>query len=711
MANEKNDSTQWFLRIAGGTVFGPVSTKGLIVWAEQGRIVPGNEVSTDRENWMPAETVPELEMHWYVNAGAKTEGPFNRTAAESFLKSGKAPAGARLIHAKDVTPEPLARRDAAEPAAEIPAAPATESKPLPSGRHATVKAAEARGAADARDRRIAELEAALEKQRETIALARQASKTQAALEDERDELRHQMQELQAQMENFRANTDKDAQKRERKLDALKQEMSRLQEEQKSAHARPMLELVPESPPAASAAQAREALEELRRQFEDERSALERDAEVLRARIRELEAELALTTAAAEEERARTASLPVIDPELPQICDGLRKELTHAQSENKTLHAKTAKLDQQVAELASQIGQLETERRRLSDDREKLQRQLGMAMSEATDATNEATNGDLRTRIEQLEAVNNGLRTQLSQTDQALTAERAALAELLASSNERDLTARQRVQKLEQRQTELENQLKEVGTASERETKLAAESAAARTRIAELQGRLARLPETAATARPPEAADWLRQFATDELTALDKALHEERSSFNGFRDLSGARQESIQTRMQSLQRLLSGDYTDAHPRASTPGQRINGLDQTRFQSEIESMREAQQKESKQFEERETELRRRIRVLETEGSRLRSLQEATDMEGGKRMELMETIRRREQELAQERRNRDQEREQFQATQQALLRRAEELERIAGIAPEFHPTTTGKDAARPGKRLANFSSWLKK
>ena len=105
MSIQKNDSRQWFLRIAGGTVFGPVPLKSLVVWAEQGRIVPGNEVSPDRENWVKAETIPELEMKWFVDDGAgKTVGPFNRLAAESFLKSGKAPAGAKIVE----TPSPAA---------------------------------------------------------------------------------------------------------------------------------------------------------------------------------------------------------------------------------------------------------------------------------------------------------------------------------------------------------------------------------------------------------------------------------------------------------------------------------------------------------------------------------------------------------------------------------------------------------------------------
>jgi chromosome segregation ATPase len=654
MSNDKSDTRQWFLRIAGGAVFGPVATKGLIVWAEQGRIVPGNEVSNDRETWISAEAVPELEMKWYVNAGSKTEGPFNRVAAESFLRSGKAPEGARLVDAKDVDPAAVVDPKLPEEAEAEDANPAPEAapaKPAAPARPAAPRAApvEPDAAADAsKDRRIAELEAALEKQREASAQARQAAKAQAALEDERDELRKQNQDLQAQMESFRANAEKDTQKRERKLDALKQEVARLQQ--------------------------------------------------------------------AQEEAAGRAALlqPAVDPELKQACDALRKELAESQSDNQALRRRAGDLDQRVADLASQVGQLETERRKLAEERERLQQQLGVAMSEAADAVNATASAEMRRRIEQLEAVVEGLRNQLAQSEQTLAAERTSQAELLAASNERDLASRQRIEELEARLGESEKQSKELGTSSDRETRLNADLAAARTRIAELQARLARAPEGAAAerSRPAEAESWLRQYATDELTALDKALHEERRSFNGLRELSASRQEAIQARIQSVQRLLSGT-ADARARATTPGQRIAGIDQSRLQSEVVSMREAQVKEAKQFEEREAELMRRIRVLETEDARLRSLLEATDMESGKKFELMETIRRREQELAQERRTREQDREQFDSARQALQRRIEELERAAGIATES-PSEAGDTQAAPAAKprtLSTLGSWLKR
>ena len=84
--NEKEDTRQWFLRIGGETVFGPVSTQGLIVWAEQGRILPGHEVSTDRKKWLQAVSVDLLAMRWFVDDGeGELRGPLNRVAAEALI--------------------------------------------------------------------------------------------------------------------------------------------------------------------------------------------------------------------------------------------------------------------------------------------------------------------------------------------------------------------------------------------------------------------------------------------------------------------------------------------------------------------------------------------------------------------------------------------------------------------------------------------------
>lgn len=100
--NEKSGN-EWFLRIGGESVFGPVSREGLLLWAEQGRVLPGHEVSQDRKAWMDASAVDFLEMRWFVDDGqGELRGPLNRKAAEALLASGKLPAGSQIVSSDEV---------------------------------------------------------------------------------------------------------------------------------------------------------------------------------------------------------------------------------------------------------------------------------------------------------------------------------------------------------------------------------------------------------------------------------------------------------------------------------------------------------------------------------------------------------------------------------------------------------------------------------
>ena len=102
MTAEENDTRNWFLRISSGVVFGPVPTKALRLWAEQGRVQPGNEISADRKNWIPAQSLEELDMFWYLedNLGNLT-GPFNKRAAEKLIADGRVGEGTSIIHKDD----------------------------------------------------------------------------------------------------------------------------------------------------------------------------------------------------------------------------------------------------------------------------------------------------------------------------------------------------------------------------------------------------------------------------------------------------------------------------------------------------------------------------------------------------------------------------------------------------------------------------------
>jgi DNA repair exonuclease SbcCD ATPase subunit len=80
-------------------VYGPISLLTLCDWATQGRVVAGNDISTDGENWFAAEELPDLKMDWVVELkNGKKFGPFNLLAAPFLLQRGIIEPDAILIN-------------------------------------------------------------------------------------------------------------------------------------------------------------------------------------------------------------------------------------------------------------------------------------------------------------------------------------------------------------------------------------------------------------------------------------------------------------------------------------------------------------------------------------------------------------------------------------------------------------------------------------
>ena len=135
-------SEKWYLRTQDDT-FGPETRERLLEWAKMGRIQPGQEISSDGENWQPAVEVPFLDMRWSIDIGdGLPRGPFNKHAAEALLKSGRLPHGSKLVEVPPAyeteksEPEPPSATDETrnpnEPAAEAESAstPEPESTPI-----------------------------------------------------------------------------------------------------------------------------------------------------------------------------------------------------------------------------------------------------------------------------------------------------------------------------------------------------------------------------------------------------------------------------------------------------------------------------------------------------------------------------------------------------------------------------------------------------
>jgi flagellar motor protein MotB len=99
---------KWFLRKKDGSEYGPVSVGDLQRWSAQCRLVAGNAVSEDREEWTPVEDIPELEMHWMATrADGKEYGPFALCAVQELFSHNVLPAEAILVNRKTGENKPL----------------------------------------------------------------------------------------------------------------------------------------------------------------------------------------------------------------------------------------------------------------------------------------------------------------------------------------------------------------------------------------------------------------------------------------------------------------------------------------------------------------------------------------------------------------------------------------------------------------------------
>lgn len=89
------EDKNWYVRSADGGVYGPASRASLVAWAKEGRISPSSCVSHDAKNWIPAETLADLEMDWVVEvAPGRLFGPYNRDALVGLKKRGAIPENA-----------------------------------------------------------------------------------------------------------------------------------------------------------------------------------------------------------------------------------------------------------------------------------------------------------------------------------------------------------------------------------------------------------------------------------------------------------------------------------------------------------------------------------------------------------------------------------------------------------------------------------------
>jgi len=216
---------KWFVKVNDELVYGPVSLATLYEWAAKGDILPAKEVSSDRQHWVQAQSLPDLKMEWVVHRpDGESLGPFNLLALPHLVSRGAVEADATVRHVTDgkllpvqslLKPTVPPHQDMTGPAGPLP----PQQKPVSAAAHQALatsdEAGKRRAQVEAREREVAGRIAALER----AALAREEAlsrteaegrlqKQQAAAREQG--LKQQLQKLKQASEAARKEADDDA---------------------------------------------------------------------------------------------------------------------------------------------------------------------------------------------------------------------------------------------------------------------------------------------------------------------------------------------------------------------------------------------------------------------------------------------------------------------------------------------------------------------
>ena len=668
MAQQANNpEEQWFLRTGGDTVFGPVTSEGLVVWAEQGRVLPGHDVSSDRKKWIPAVSLPFLKMQWYVDDGAgELRGPLNRAAAEALVKSGKVSENAQIIAADEV--------DLTED---------SEEKVKP----AADKQANANQKEKVLTQRIQELELQLS-ERTQAETQNKTARSANQLTQERDTLAAKVAELETLCETLKRNAEKDLRAAEKRAEQLRSQNKKLETQLEEMNARLFLSPPEAEEPATvsddTAAAENKALQEKLQEvtitaaeIQEQLDAVKQERDQLQERLKVLETE---ETKLENEEVFDILKLEELHEELQAAKDdqtqlkevlaqktadyeALKAEVERLTEAAKTTEAKALERERRCGEITEHLNKarLEIVHWRDECDRREKEKHEAFSLSEAV----ERQYGDVLARTDQMkedfdrlhQAYDKSVEESKKAQAKALEAERE-LAELLSLSNTRD------TEYLE--------------------------------KIAELERFSSQSPEKIAQFYADQAA--LFQLLKRELEALGQEQESERQHLEGLKQLSSKRLEALQERKQAMTRQLGNSPADMT--------RLSAREQTtdpaaaRIRTEFDNLRFVHERDMRAAEEREREWVRKFRAAETEANRLRTLAREGERNSKELQELSEQLRQREHELAEERKVREAERAQAQANHLALIARLETLERTEKRETPEPP---------PEEEKSKFPQWM--
>ena len=727
MSEEETDTRSWFLRIASGVVFGPVPTKALRLWAEQGRVQPGNEISLDRKNWIPAPSLEELDIVWYLedNQGNLT-GPFNKRAAEKLIADGRVGEGTSIVHKDDADLAHLVR-PAMENRRKRPSSGDPELDFGADDDSAMADENSLRTECEGLRLRISVLE---KSQKQLLAAAEKECKShERQLEAERSKV----SKLEAELEEARlaeaaarnaAKAASSQQTSENSESTAKTEVALAEANAKAEaalaeanakHEAEIAELVTKhkdelAAAAAQAEAAREALAaELEAKHKDELAAATAQAEAAReTALAELEArhkdELAAT--ATEAVAAREAALAELEAKY-------KDELAAA---NAALAEANSKAEAAIVEANSKGGEALTEantRHEAAIAELKARHKDELAAAEATLAETK-TKGEAA--LAELEARHKDER---AAADAALAEAKAKAEASLAEAETRhkdELAAAKAA--LAEANSKAEKALAEATAMREAQvTELTAKLAEATNKLESLQAEYSELlafsneRDAQAEIRIAELSRRPQISISDE---ADKVFAAEIDYLNSLFDEGQKRQKQVRERIDKLVALRSGGLADAAERQARMRAEKAAID--RNKEEINNLRLENARNLQHAEAREQELQQRIRMLEIDLSQTKESARDADELRQRIIKLTDAVNDRDQIIVRERQERATEHQQLEQAQQALLQRLESLEKPAGEhekaekrAEDEMPTDETPVQTPPRKKLFHATPWM--
>lgn len=680
-----SNNNEWFVRMSNGTVFGPINTVGLSHWAGDGRVMPDDEVSTDRTNWIRACDLEELGMNTMLELPDGTfKGPYNPMAIDGLAKEGKIPVRAVRFHKSELE-ERMANRQMSlfgDEAWEKPTAEESiedESKEQFEQQLEQVRQ-EANDAIELAQREAEDLRVEREKLMEEISALQQSVANnqkldevvaeKEALESELAALKEQgasmdqqnaiIQDLQSQAQLLAEQLSE----AENERDSLVQKL----EEQESAQLNVALENAPASTPVqeteeyisllAEKETIEQALVSAKELAEQAKQSLEFAVKAHEEDVKEQQKLLAKIDLLQEQATNLSAELAVsrenndLSKDLLSLAEAAKKELTDA------LTAELSKVEEATTKLVAAEEKLEV----ANQNADSLANELA-AMKQANDTVNE--------ELAQLQEEYSELLDFSNTRDSEHNIELAALKQQLEERPEVVQTRREQMLEVQ-----LKDSLQEIEALREQLANISAQ----------------KMTEDNYS---DDDISLIKRFADESINVLRKTLEEEKEANLTARAKSIERQRVLHEELQRLERVMQRDPGEL-TRAEMSEQRAN-KQIAKLQQELESERRHHQADVARADANSTALEQRYHMQMQKEAVLREQLSVAEARSADFDSVNNLLRRRENALLAAEKEFEEARQQWKMTEETLLRRIEELENGAGLLFDNRNIGVAQDSAQ--------------